>query len=89
MIFAVLLPFGALVVVGGILAFIFIKHEIGKVTGLYKTTSSKNTLKASDEKPSPQEFKIRYKPYKRNTQDEDLPADVDEGNKAIAHPWRW
>ncbi len=89
MIFGILLPFVALVVVGGLLALILIRHEIGEVKGLWQTTRSKNPPKVLDEEPSPQELKPQYKPYKQSTQEEHTPANVNEVNQEIAHPWRW
>lgn len=89
MIFGILLPFAALVVVGGLLALLLIRHEIGEVKGLWQTTSSKKPSKVSDEKPSPQEFKAQYKPYKQSTQEEHLPANMNEGNQEKANLWRW
>jgi len=89
LIFGVLLPLVALVVVGGLLALLLIKHGIGEVKGLWQTTSSKNPSKLSDKKPSPQEFKTPYKPYKKSTQEEHLPANMDEANPGNANPWRW
>lgn len=89
MIFGVLLPFVALVVVGGLLALFLVKHGIGEVKGLWQTTSSKNPSKLSDEKPSPQEFKTPNKPYKQSTQEEHQPEHIDEANPGDGHPWRW
>ncbi len=89
MIFGILLPFAALVVVGGLLALILIRHEIGEVKGLWPTTSSKNPPKVLDEKPSPQEPKPQYKPHQQSTQEEHTPANINEGHQEMAHPWRW
>jgi hypothetical protein len=91
LIFGILLPLAALAVVGGLLALLLIKHEIGEVKGLWQTTSSKNPSKVSDEKPSPNEFKTQYKPYKQSkqTQEEHLPANMNEGNPEKANLWRW
>jgi hypothetical protein len=89
LIFGVLLPFVALVIVGGLLALLLVKHGIGEVKGLWQTTSSKNPSKLSEEKPSPQEFKTPYKPYKQSTQEEHQPAKMDEANPGNGNPWRW
>jgi hypothetical protein len=92
MIFGILLPFAALVVVGGLLALILIRHEIGEVKGLWQTTGSKSPPKVLNEKPSPQELKPQYKPYRQSTpstREEHPPANVNEGNQEVSHPWRW
>ena len=89
LIFGVLLPLVALAVVGGLLALLLVKHGIGEVKGLWQTTSSKNPRKLSDEKPSPQEFKTPYTPYKQSTQEEHPPANIDEANPGNGNPWRW
>jgi hypothetical protein len=91
LIFGILLPLVALVVMGGLLALLLIKHEIGEVKGLWQTTSSKNPSKVSAVKPSPNEFKAQYKPYKQSTktQEEHPPANMNEGNPEKANLWRW
>jgi hypothetical protein len=89
LIFGVLLPFVALVVVGGLLALFLVKHGIGEVKGLWQTTGSKNPSKLSEEKPSPQEFKTPYKPGKQSTPEEHQPANTDEASQGNANPWRW
>jgi hypothetical protein len=89
MIFGILLPFAALVVVGSLLALLLIKRGIGEVKGIWQTTGSKSPPKVLDEKPPPQEFKPQYKPYKRSTQEEHMPANMNEENQEMAHPWRW
>jgi len=89
LIFGILLPFVALVAVGGILILFLVKRGIGEVKGLWQTTGSKNPHKLSDEKPSPQVFKTLYKPYKQSTQEERQPASVDKTNPGEGIPWRW
>jgi len=94
LIFGVILPFVALVIVGGLLALLLIRHEIGEVKGLWQTTrskvpsnGSKNPSEVSDDKPSPHEVKTQYKPYKQSTQEEHPQPSMNEGNQG--HPWRW
>jgi hypothetical protein len=89
LIFGVLLPFVALVVVGGLLALLLVKHGIGEVKGLWQTTSSKNPSESSGEKPSPQEFKTPYRPHKKSTQEKHQPANTNEANPGNGNPWRW
>jgi Flp pilus assembly pilin Flp len=89
LIFGVLLPFVALVVVGGLLTLFLVKHGIGEVKGIWQTTGSKNPSKLADEKPSPQEFKTPNKPYKQSTQEEHQPEHIDEANQGNGNPWRW
>lgn len=89
MIFGIILPFAAIVVVGGLLALLMVKHGIGEVKGLWQTTNSKHPPKVLEEKPKPQELKPQYKPYKQSTQEEHLPANRNEENQEMAHPWRW
>ena len=87
--FGVLLSVVALVVIGGLLALLLVKHGIGEIKGLWQITSSKNPSKLSDTKPSPQEFKTRYKPDTQSIQEKHLPANVDEANPGNSNPWRW
>jgi len=89
LLFGIILPFAALVFVGGILTYLLIRRGIGEVKGLWQTTSAKNPPKVVYEKPAPQEVKTQYKPLKQNTQEENLPAKMNEGNSENAHPWRW
>ena len=88
MIFGVILPFITLVIVGGLLAFLLVRRGFGEVKGIWQTTGSKNTPKASYEKPQPQEVKPQSKPPpKQNTHEENLPANTGEENSGLR--WRW
>jgi hypothetical protein len=86
-IFGIILPFAALVLVGGLLAMLLIKRSIKDVKGLWQTTGSKIPPKVSYEKPSVQEVKIQDKPARQSKEEEPLPANVNEGNQGLR--WRW
>jgi len=89
LIFGVLLPFVALVIVGGLLALLLIKHGIGEVKGLWQTKDSKNPSKVSDDKTSPHEFKARYEPFKQITREDHAQPNMNEGNAGNGTSWRW
>jgi hypothetical protein len=90
-IFGIILPFAALVVVGGLLALFLIKRSIKDVKGLWQTTGSKIPPRVSYEKPSVQEARVPHKPPTQNKEqskeEEPLPANVNEGNQSLR--WRW
>jgi hypothetical protein len=90
-IFGMILPFAALVVVGGLLALFLIKRSIKDVKGLWQTTGSKIPPTVSYEKPSVQEVRIPNKPPRQSKEqskeEEPLPANVNEGNQGLR--WRW
>ena len=89
MIFGVLLPFVALVLVGGLLTLLLVRRGIGEVKGLWQTTSSKSpSEQLHKEIPAP-ELKRRYKPYEQSALEKDLPANTNEENAAHGNLWRW
>ena len=89
MIFGVLLPFVALVLVGGLLTLLLVRRGIGEVKGLWQTTSSKSPSELSrKESPAP-ELKTRYKPHEQSAQEKDLPANTNEENATHGNLWRW
>ena len=89
MIFGVLLPFVALVFVGGLLTLLLVRRGIGEVKGLWQTTSSKSPSELSrKESPAP-ELKTRYKPYEQSAPEKDLPASTSEENATHGVLWRW
>ena len=89
MILGILLPFVALVIVGGLLTLLLVRHEIGEVKGLWQATSSKAPSELSrKELPAP-ELKTRYKPHEQSAQEKDLPASTSEENASHGVLWRW
>jgi hypothetical protein len=89
LIFGVLLPFVALVIVGGLLTLLLVKHEIGEVKGLWQATSSKGHSELSrKELPAP-ELKTRYKPHEQSEPEKDPPANTNEENASHGVLWRW
>jgi hypothetical protein len=94
LILGVLLPFVALVVVGGLLTLLLIRRGVGEVKGLWQTTGSKNPSELSrkespaKESPAP-ELKTRYKPSEQSAPEKDLPASTGEENATHGNLWRW
>ncbi len=89
MIFGVLLPFVALVLVGGLLTLLLVRRGIGEVKGLWQTTGSKgHSEQLRKELPAP-ELKTRYKPYEQSAQEKDLSANTNEENASHGNLWRW
>ena len=89
MIFGVLLPFVALVLVGGLLTLLLVRRGIGEVKGLWQTTGSKNpSEQLRKELPAP-ELKARYKPCEQTEPEKDLSANTNEENATHGNLWRW
>lgn len=89
MILGVLLPFVALVLVGGLLTLLLMRHGIGEIKSLWQTTSSKNPSGISRKELPSQELKTQHKPYEQSTQEKDLSANTNEENAAHGNLWRW
>jgi len=89
LIFGVLLPFVAIVLVGGLLTLLLVRRGIGEVKGLWQTTGSKNPpALLRKELPAP-EPKTRYKPYEQSAPEKDLLASTSEENATHGVLWRW
>jgi hypothetical protein len=94
LILGILLPFVALVGVGGLLTLLLVRRGIGEVKGLWQTTGSKNPPALlrkelpAKELPAP-ELKTRYKPHEQSAQEKDLPASTSEENATHGNLWRW
>jgi hypothetical protein len=89
LIFGVLLPFVALVVVGGLLTLLLIRRGIGEVKGLWQTTSSKAPSEQLRKELPALELKRRYKPYEQSAPEKDMSANTNEENDSHGVLWRW
>lgn len=89
MFFGAFLPLVLVVGLGLLVAVVIVVREVRKMMGLWERTGARNPPVPSGLESPVKESTTRYKPYRQDVREKQLPENKNEGSPAGGNLWRW